>query len=268
MVMGDQSGQARGIDRTSDDTPAAPSGRFGRRAVMLGAAATGAGVAASLAGGGAAGAAEPAAKGAAVLLGQSNSAHGTTQVITRTGDGLKGQTYDTDHSGVVGYDTSTASGGHGVFGRSTHGFGVFGISDHSTGMVGQCKSFNQSGVAGIDLSTATGAHGVFGASAQGDGVYASSTHGTGLRAQSAHGIALHVQGKARFAHSGVAKVSAGNDSVTVSLPGLKSDNVILATIQRPSGVAVAAAEAGNGSFKITLTGSVEGDCPVGWMAIE
>ena len=245
----------------------APSGRYGRRAVGLLAAATGAGVAAGLVGAGTADAATKS--GGPVLLGKSNSASATTQVITHSGDGLKGQTYAAQHSGVVGFDTSTSSGGHGVHGRSIRGFGVFGLSEHSTGVVGQCSTLNQSGVAGIDLSPATGSHGVFGQSAHGDGVYATSSNGTALRGSSAHGLALHVQGKARFAHSGVAKVTAGNSTVTVSLPGLTPSNIVLATIQKPQlNISVAGAQAGHGSFTITLTASVETDCPVGWMAIE
>lgn len=96
---------------------------------MLGAAATGAGVVASVA--------EAASgKQPAVLLGKANSAHVTTQVITRAGDGIKGQTFATGHSGVVGFDTSTTSSGHGLYGHSIHGLGVLGISQHSTASPG------------------------------------------------------------------------------------------------------------------------------------
>lgn len=133
--MSDQPGQASGIDPVTDRGQAALSRRFGRRTLMLGAAATGAGVAASVAGGGAA---QAAGKQSAVLLGKSNSAHGTTQVITRVGDGLKGQTFAPGHSGVVGLDASTKSTGHGLYGNSIHGLGVLGISQHGTGITGLC----------------------------------------------------------------------------------------------------------------------------------
>lgn len=234
---------------------------------MLGAAATGAGVAATIAGGGAAEAA-PNGQGA-VLLGKSNSAHGTTQVITRAGNGLKGQTFAKGQSGVAGYDTSTASGGHGLYGNSIHGFGVLGISQHSTGVVGQGSTVGQSGVAGIDLTATTGAHGLFGQSQHGDGVYATSPNGVAVRGQSAHGLALHVQGKAKFSHSGVATVSSGHMTATVNVPGMTSSNIVLATIQNPqTGICVAGAQASSGSFTIMLTASSESSIKVGWMVLE
>lgn len=234
---------------------------------MLGAAATGAGVAATMAGGGIADAA-PAGQ-SAVLLGKSNSAHGTTQVITNAGNGLKGETSAKGQSGVVGFDTSTANGGHGLYGHSVHGFGALGISQHSTGIVGQGSTAGQSGVAGIDQTPTTGGHGLFGQSQHGDGLYATSPNGVAVRGQSAHGLALQVQGKAKFSHSGVATVASGHSSVTVSLPGVTSSNIVLATIQNPSGtISVAGAHAGSGSFTITLTGSAGSSIKVGWMVIE
>lgn len=271
-VMSDQPGQARGIDPATDEGQAALAGRFGRRALMLGAVATGAGVAASIAGGGIAQAAKSAqaasAKQQAVLLGKSNSAHGTTQVITRVGDGLKGQTFAAGHSGVVGFDTSTASSSHGLYGHSVHGLGILGISQHGTGITGLTSTVGQSGVAGIDQATTSGAHGVFGQSPHGDGVYATSPHGTALRGQSAHGLALHVQGKAKFSNSGVATVAGGNTSVTVNVPGVTASDIVLATIQQPQGtMAVAGAHASAGSLTITLTGSAESSVRIGWMVL-
>jgi hypothetical protein len=265
--MSDDSGQARATDRASDDAPAAAAGRFGRRALILGAAATGAGVAATVAGGGIA---EAAPDGpAAVLLGKSNSAHGTTQVITRAGNGLKGQTSARGQSGVAGYDASTANGGHGLYGHSIHGFGALGISQHSTGVVGQGSTVGQSGVAGIDMTATTGGHGLFGQSQHGDGLFATSPNGVAVRGQSAHGLALHVQGKAKFSHSGVATVAGGHTSVTVSLPGVVPSNIVLATIQNPQGgISVAGAQAGSGSFKITLTKAGGSSIKVGWLVID
>lgn len=265
-VMSDQPGQARGIDPATGEGQAATPGRLGRRALMLGAAATGAGVAASVAGGGAAQAA--AGKQPAVLLGKSNSAHGTTQVITRVGDGLKGQTFAAGHSGVVGFDTSTATGGHGLYGHSIHGAGVLGISQHGTGITGLGSTVGQSGVAGIDQTAAGGAHGVFGQSQHGDGVFATSPHGAALRGQSAHGLALHVEGKAKFSQSGVATVAGGHTSVTVSVPGIAASDIVLATIQQPQpGLAVAGAHASSGSLTITLTGAAASSLRIGWLVL-
>lgn len=265
-VMSDQPEQARAIDPATDEGQAVSSGHFGRRALMLGAAATGAGVAASVTGGGAAEAAP--SRQPAVLLGKSNSAHATTQVITRAGDGLKGQTFATEHSGVVGFDTSTATGGHGLYGHSIHGLGVLGISQHSTGVTGLGSTVGQSGVAGIDQTATAGAHGVFGQSKHGDAVYATSPHGTALRGQSADGLALHVQGKAKFSHSGVATIASGHTSVTVSVPGVAASDIVLATIQHPQpGMAVAGAHASSGSLTITLTGSAKSSVRIGWLVL-
>ena len=210
---------------------------------MLGAAAAGAGVAASLAGGSLAEAAPDA--GSAVQLGKSNSAKATTQVITKGGDGLKGQTSATNHSGIVGFDTSSGTGGHGVYGNSVHGDGVLGISAHKTGVVGQGSTVGQSGVAGIDVTPTTGGHGLFGQSQHGDGLYATSPNGVALRGQSAHGLALHVEGKAKFANSGVVTVPSGHKTANVNVPGLTSSNIVLATIQNPqSGIFIEGAAAG------------------------
>lgn len=263
--MSDQSGQARATEPAADSRSSALR-RLGRRALMLGAAASGAGVAASMAGAGPAEAAGGAQK--PVLLGKYNPARSTTQVITRGGSGLLGQTYAQDQSGVVGFDTSAASGGHGVYGHSIHGAGVLGISQRGAGVVGQGSSVGQSGVAGVDITPVTGAHGVFAQSRHGDGLYATSPNGTAIRGSSAHGLALHVQGRAKFSQSGVATVANGHTSVTVSLPGVEPSDIVLATIQRPhGGLAVAGAQAGSGSFTITLTGPAKSGVPVGWMVL-
>ena len=232
---------------------------------MLGAAATGAGVAATVAGGGAA---DAATSSKPVLLGKNNSAHANTQVSTTAGNGLQGETSASAHSGVAGFDLSTSAGGHGVYGHSVHGLGVLGVSQHNTGVTGVASTVAQSGVAGIDQSTTVGAHGVFGQSEHGDGVYATSSHGVALRGQSAHGMALHVEGKAKFAHSGVATVSSGHMSVTVSAAGVVASDIVLATIQNAqSGISVAGAQAGSGSLTITLTASPESSVRVGWMVL-
>jgi hypothetical protein len=265
--MSDQAGQAPGMEPGSDDSRRPSTVHRGRRALMLGAAAAGAGAAASLAGGGLAEAAPDA--GGAVQLGKSNSAKGTTQVITKAGDGLKGQTSATNHSGIVGFDTSSGTGGHGVYGNSVHGDGVLGISAHKTGVVGQGSTVGQSGVAGIDVTSATGGHGVFGQSQHGDGVFATSPNGVALRGQSAHGLALHVEGKAKFAHSGVVSVPSGHKTAHVSVSGMTAANIVLATIQNPQdGIFIEGAAAGSGGFTVTLSGTTEGSIKVGWLVLD
>jgi hypothetical protein len=270
--MSDQSEQAHAI--ASDAEVAAPSladlgrrgRRFGRRALMLGAAAAGAGAAASIAGGSAADAAPDGSS--AVLLGKNNSTNSTTQVITRGGDGLKGQTFANNHSGVTGYDTSKGSQGHGVYGRSTNGIGVLGISDHSSGIVGQNVTPGKSGVAGIDMTPGSGGHGLFGQSSKGDAMFATSENGNAVHCTSAKGTALLVEGKTKFSTSGLSFVSNGHATATVSHSSVTSSSIILATIQKPeSGIYIEGVEASNGSFTITLSNKPSAALPVGWFII-
>jgi hypothetical protein len=108
MAMSEQKKSDQGT--TSEEHPereVTPVRSYGRRALMLGAAAAGAGAAISLVAG-----AEPAAAadGSAVLLGESNTASATTTTTTKTGDGLKGQTSTEGGSGVYGNDTSKGGG--------------------------------------------------------------------------------------------------------------------------------------------------------------
>jgi len=267
IVMSDQARPADEMKPGTDESSAPSAVHRDRRALMLGAAAAGAGVAASLAGGGLAEAAPSA--GGAVQLGKSNSAKATTQVITKGGDGLKGQTSATNHSGIVGFDTSSGTGGHGVYGNSVHGDGVLGISAHKTGVVGQGSTSGQSGVAGIDMSTTTGGHGVFGQSQHGDAVLATSSKGVALRGESAHGLALLVEGRAKFAHSGVVTVPSGHKTAHVNVPGMTSSNIVLATIQNPpGGIVIEGATAGSGGFTVALSASGETGVKVGWMVLD
>jgi hypothetical protein len=94
--------------------------RYGRRGLLLGAAATGAGaVVALMAGAQTAGASD----GDAVLIGESNSAKATTAVSTKKGIGLEGTTSEAGYVGVQRVDASTG-GGYGILGASSVGIGV------------------------------------------------------------------------------------------------------------------------------------------------
>jgi hypothetical protein len=178
-------------DHTGDAGQAAAGpGRYGRRAVMLGAAAAGAGAAVSLAGGAAP---AEAAQAVPVLLGRANKATAPTWVTNSKGDGLGGRTSASGHSGVTGTDTSPG-GGHGVTGTSARGFGVsgtsgsdygvVGTSTSGTGMYGLTSGNNQDGVTGTDISPG-GGHGVAGLSDLGTGVYGLTY---GRRATAVYGV--------------------------------------------------------------------------------
>jgi hypothetical protein len=133
--------------------------RVGRRRLMLGAAAAGAGAAVGLVAGAAPASAAPNANGGAVKLGESNKATTNTSVTTTAENGLQG--------------ISSAGGGYA---------GVNGIN-------------NTSGCSGV-LGTSTNGLGVAGSSTNGVGVSGFSTNDTGVAAGSENGTALEVAGNA------------------------------------------------------------------------
>jgi len=136
---------------------------YGRRTMMLGAAAAGAGAAVSfVARPEAAGAASPDAGAGKVKLGIANTATATTSIsMAVNGD-----------SGVEGIDTSSA-GGYGLYGESANGTGIYGT------ITGDTRG--HFAVEGTDASTgAGGGAGVGGSSTNGTGVYATSVNGNGV----------------------------------------------------------------------------------------
>ncbi len=154
---------------------------------MLGAVATGTGLAAGLV-------ASPSPadaanrQGQAVLLGQNgrnaNTATGTTQIDTTSGDGLQAHTTgDSSSHGILG----TATKGTGVLGSSIAGHGVLGSSTRGIGVFGETLGNGGYGVCGIDASRGGGS-GVVGTSTEGDGVFGSSTYGIGVAAVGTSGL--------------------------------------------------------------------------------
>jgi hypothetical protein len=107
-----------------------------------------------------------------VLLGKANSATATTAVTTTKGNGLQGTAKANGASGVQGADASSA-GGYGVYGSSQHGTGVYGStrSDGDSGVLGVGNSSASSGV----LGTSANGTGVSGVSSEGTGVYGSTS---------------------------------------------------------------------------------------------
>ncbi len=297
--MRDRSGQGRKIDSAKDTDAASLAGRFGRRAVMLGAAAAGAGAAASLVGGVA-----EAAPTTGIQLGKNNTTSGSTVVTSTKGTGLSGRTSTHGQSGVSGIDANPVKGSFGLMGKSAHGTAIIGFADNGDGVVGNTKTKGKSGVAGLDFAKTTGAHGVYGQSNLGVGVFGisfgdngifgqsmtvgksaivgvdllkkaggnagsfQSHEGTAVLALSGNGIALHCEGRAKFKNSGTASVPAGKNSVKVTVAGLTSANIVLATIQNPqAGVFIEGAQAGAGSFTITLSKNAPNAAHIGWFVL-
>jgi hypothetical protein len=246
--------------------PPAPGRSHGRRALLLGAAGTGAGITASLVTGAAPAQAAPAAggQGTPVLLGDPNPTTGTTAVGTTSGTGLQGSSSDDvgvrgittaiGTSGVSGHDNSpSGTTGNGTAGSSVNGTGVAGNSSHGTGVAG-------SGTIGV-----SGVGSVFGVSAQ-----------------SPAGIALQVQGTVQFDRSGITPVAKGDKSVTVSPAGvfITAATFILATMRSSSyqtvtvdnvnigiGVATVVSDVPADSFTIYLTAPATADAKIAWFVI-
>jgi hypothetical protein len=162
-----------------------------------------------------------------------------------------------DTSGVSGTGGSDGVFGYGGFaGIDGQGgkYGVYGVGP--TGVYGKSSrgcSLLGCGVGTSGTNTSNGI-GVFGGSASGTGVSASSTSGTAVAASSANGTALSVTGKARFSRSGGVTVAADESSMTVTLAGVTTSSMVLATAQQKANVYVKAVVPASGSFTIWLTG--------------
>jgi hypothetical protein len=89
-----------------------------------------------------------------------------------------------------------------------------------------------------------------------------------VQAASSAGTALAVTGKVTFSRSGTATVATGHGSVTVSHGGVTPSSLVFATLRKvQSGVTLAAAVPGTGSFTIHLTRAATASLPVAWFVI-
>lgn len=256
---------------------APPDGRRSRRALITGATAAGAGLAASVL-------LRPdpaaAANGNDLVLGESNEASAVTVLTTSADAGLSVTTGDTSGSnglyGLSGTDSSSGSG-YGVEGISTNGVGVSGSSANGYGVTGFTSATDKAGVSGSPIGP--GGTGVLGETnngtavkgqdgGSGTGVLGTSDSGPGVAAQSTTGVALQVTGKVTFSGSGLATVAAKKKSVTVTLAGVTTSSMILATLQQAAGaVAVASAVPGSGSFTVNLTAAPAAKVKVAYFVI-
>jgi hypothetical protein len=131
----------------TDDRDHGP--RWGRRKLMLGAAAAGAGAVAGLAASDPAGAAD----GGSVILGATNKATGTTKINNK-----EATAFEASYSG-------TELQANGVLGRSTVGYGVAGeTSSFQAGVYGAGTSAESTGVFGV--SSGDNGYGVYGLATQ------------------------------------------------------------------------------------------------------
>ena len=166
-----------------------------------------------------------------------------------------GGTYGVNGQGPTGVYGYSYTGGIGVEGTATGGgVGVFGTAH--TGVSGESKTPGGHGTKGQGTNGATGVYGV-------------SDKGTGVLAKSTSGDALQVVGKVAFSRSGVSTVAAKKKSLKVTLAGVTTSSMILATLQSDAGeVAVANAVPGSGSFTINLTAAHPSPVKVAWFVLR
>jgi len=246
--MSDQPDQLSRPEPASERGAHSLAARYGRRALILGAAAAGAGLAADLVAGSAAQAAPDSSP--PVLLGKLSSTDGSTTVSSKKANGLVGQTRTTGFSGVAGLDFNKTKGSNGVYGQTNQGFGVFGIGiGGGNGVGGHSNSSGHSAIFGVD-SAASG--------------------GTAILGQSRHGLALHAEGKVKFStSSGVTIVPGGQRTATVQVSGMTTSSKVFATIQQAqSGVHIEGAEPGTESFTLTLSAHPSQPLRVAWFVLE
>jgi hypothetical protein len=207
-----------------------------------------------------------ATQGQAVIAGATNTETFSTDIFNTTGSGsCSGQGKEglsvCGDPAIVGEGTTRGvvgeASGTGVEGHSTGtGNGVYGRGG-LTGVYGQGSENGVQAKGGTFGVFAEGSdYGVF-SIAPNHGVYGQSTSATGVgvdAAASGGGTALRVTGKARFNRSGTVTITNAA-SKTVTLAGVTTASMILATAQQNRSVSVKAAVPGSGSFTIYLTGT-------------
>jgi hypothetical protein len=190
-----------------------------------------------------------ATQGSAVIAGVQNTETDTTEVQNTNG------TYCDTLSDASANDGLWACGpSYGVYGRGdsigvrgigtefglygTGGYGVYG-GGSTYGMYGSTSSTTGSGVVGVNYATGSGVQGV-------------ADQGTGVLAKSSSGTALRVNGKAVFSRSGLVSVPSGAKSVQVTMSGVTTTSMILATVQQSGAFYVKSAVPASGSFTINI----------------
>ncbi|MDP9331204.1 MAG: hypothetical protein M3P11_11270 [Actinomycetota bacterium] len=193
-----------------------------------------------------------ATQGSAVIAGVQNTEIDTTEVQNTNGpycDTLNdGSIYDGlwacgDNDGVIGTGSFIGVRGsgslYGIYGSGT--YGAFGVGT-VYGVFGSVNNTSGSGIYGVNIATGGTSYGVRGIANQGTGVFAESSAGT----------ALKVKGKAVFSRSGIVRVAARSKSVQVTMSGVTTSSMILATVQQSGAFYVKSAVPTSGSFTINI----------------
>jgi hypothetical protein len=184
-----------------------------------------------------------ATQGSAVIAGVQNTETDTTEVQNTNGTycdtlsdpGINDGLWACGSSvGVQAFGTT-----YGIYGSGTYGsvgvgttYGAFGSTTNTAGV----------GVYGVNNGAGGTAYGVRGSAYQGVGVFAQSSSAT----------ALKVDGKAVFSRSGIVSVPSGAKSVQVTMSGVTTTSMIIATVQQSGAFYVKSAVPASGSFTINI----------------
>ena len=142
--------------------------------------------------------------------------------------------------------------------------GVRGDTDAGVGVHGSALGAG-TGVRGVASETGTGVYGIGGTAVLGDG----GATGIGLQGASVSGYGLHVTGKVKLANrSGRLPVAQGKTSITKSVSGVTSSNIVIAVLQTAeTGTWVRAAVAGAGRFTVYFNKALPSSSVVGWIIL-
>jgi hypothetical protein len=184
------------------------------------------------------------------IEGEGRSPQGGVGVFGNGLTGVAGQANLQGGTGVIGASTAAQSTG-------VEGDGQTGVNGQSnflggTGVIGASTAAQGIGVEGDSHGTGSGVYGL--ANANGVGVFGDTASGTGVLARSTTGKALDVRGKATFTRSGLVTIAAGTTSKKITLAGVTTASMVLATAQQDSTVSIRSAVPVSGSFTIHLTG--------------
>ncbi len=175
--------------------------------------------------------------------------HSTFPCASYASGAVTAETNEPNGDAVGAYSAS----GTGVWGSGLRA-GVEGVaSAGGTGVYGHHAGTTGIGVWGETAGVGSAVYGL--ATANGVGLNGDSGTGIGVRAKSSSGKALEVLGKATFSRSGFVTIAEGATSKAVTLAGVTTASMILATAQQNTAISVKAAVATAGKFTVYLTGN-------------
>jgi hypothetical protein len=207
--------------------------------------------------------------GATSLTAGADAILGSANAVTGGGIGVTGETSSVAGTGVYGLAAAVSGTTYGVVGQnnSSSGLGVAGsanaVSGANVGVQGRSLSTSGTGVLGNAQAVSGTTYGVQGRSASAAGV---GLYGT----NSAGGLALRAAGRAKFNTSGVATISAGSTSKTIT-PGVNvtTSSFVLLTPKTNIGSRALwfTTDASGNKFTIHMSSSRSSGTKVAWLLL-